>query len=219
MINIAAKSNVYDCSWIEQVRKVPINAEHKEQVQTDRRKSFNEICEVMRQFSSKLVGIRENSVEGGIEKKDKKNILTIFATLVANNNDLWDEFIKDTRETKIITNEGVLLAFEEFRVKKSSKICKKNINRSTDNSKIQRCHEVLNCANRCMNRSNSESNVSFSDKVKFALTERIHSCPQFVSFNEDIYIPEEESNVLTKIASFHELLFFKCLQDFEKLIG
>ena len=213
MINLAAKASMYDCSLIEQIEKAPINAEHKEQVQPDIRKSFNERCEAMLQFSSKLVGKRENSVEHGTEKEDKETILTDFANLVANNNDLWDEFIKGARESKIITNEGILLAFEDFRVTKLSKLCNKHISRGTNKSKSQRHRDVAtNCTSPYM-KSKSESNGNLSNDIKFALTERRHSCPQLVSFNEDIYVPEEESNYLAKIT------IYRCLQKFERIIG
>ena len=100
-----------------------------------------------------------------------------------------------------------LLAFEDFRVKKLSKLCKKHISRGTNKSKSY------------LKRSKSELNGNLSNEIKFALTERRHSCPQLVSFNEDIYVPEEESNFLAKITNFHEPLFCRCLQKFERIIG
>ena len=105
---------------MELQRKAPVSKSGT-QVQNENKKSFGKMCEVIMQFTSRLVEVTEKSTK----VEDEKVSLTDFATMVTENNALWDEFIHEVRGSKIITNDGVLLVFEEFRRKKTTKTHKR----------------------------------------------------------------------------------------------
>ena len=86
--------------------------------QTHDENSFTKMYGAILQFSSRFVKTKEQSPR----EKNNPSHLDNFAKLVVDDNELWEEFVKEARESKIITNEGILLAFEEFRMKKAFKV-------------------------------------------------------------------------------------------------
>ena len=61
----------------------------------------------MLKFSSRFVNTKEQYPR----EENNPSHLDNFAKLEMDDNELWEEFVKEARESKIITNEGIILAF------------------------------------------------------------------------------------------------------------
>ena len=141
MVNLGAKYNEdnYSDAYLKGETS---STKHWKQVKCKNRHSFSRMCEAIVQFSSRLIDATEQSTT----KEDEKESLNSYAILVTENDRLWDEFIKEMRESKIITNEGVLLAFEHFRRKKTAlgydPLCAQQ--NMMDNSKVDNIFKSIN---------------------------------------------------------------------------
>ena len=172
-------------------------------------------------FTSRRAEVTEKSTK----EEDEKVSLTDFATKVTENNALWDEFINKVRGSKIITNDGVLLVFEEFRRKKTTKTHKRGkefhdtactqkqvmnsvkVARRSSAPLISLWESVRGNVRRCQseikNKLSDNLMYKFDDKfVKLDVSD-VESRPrrQLCFYNEDIYVPEEECCLFTKLSN------------------
>ena len=179
------------------------------QIQEDRRRSFIKVCETLLRLPSRFVNMKDQSP---MEENDEAH-LENFAVLVTGNDDVWEEFIKTVRESKIVTNQGVLVELENFRIKKESVIKSKNKDfyeqRSLQKNSIDRCegshrnHSFTSLAKGIIDSCKSELSHNSDNDLKSTFADRRGLSTTFTSFNEDLYVPEEEGHLSRRIQSMY----------------
>ena len=191
--------------------------ENRQRSQKEYRESFSRLVHTLSRFSLKL-----SEVWNFCEKHDEVEIDSHIniACMVTKDNDLWNQFIKEARESEVITNQAVFIIFIKFAHEKKlndKNYLKNAVERKNNKSKrksftfsaIERAKSESDPRKHPKEKQNSCSKLkTLKEMLSFDADEtlhRRHSCSTLSSYNEDIYVPEEDSKINVWLAKLHDI--------------